>query len=243
MSNIIVTKIKKIKPDIIVITGDLIDTPYYSKMNNQIIANNEDVIPDEMTVKFINKIIEIAPVYYIYGNHEMMLLDNPDSNVFKVALEDLGVNIINNKTTTIKIGTSQINILGIQDPATLYKDERFAYIDGTKEKIKAMLDYVVIDIDTNNFTILLSHRPEYFEIYENYEIDLALTGHVHGGQVRFPIIGGLYAPNQGWFPKYDSGLYKSDSFSMIVNRGIGNSVIPLRVFNSPEIVTITLKNK
>ncbi len=92
------------------------------------------------------------------------------------------------------------------------------------------------------FTVLLIHRPQYFDLYAKHGIDLSLAGHVHGGQVRLPFIGGIYAPEQGFVPKYDSGLYKKDASQMIVNRGLGNSAFPFRINNSPEVVLITLKS-
>jgi predicted MPP superfamily phosphohydrolase len=90
------------------------------------------------------------------------------------------------------------------------------------------------------YNILLSHRPEEFDIYANSKYDLVLTGHAHGGQVRIPFIGGLVAPNQGLFPEYDSGIFTSNNTTMVVSRGIGNSIIKLRVNNRPEIVLIEL---
>ncbi|MFQ7260015.1 MAG: metallophosphoesterase, partial [Christensenellales bacterium] len=95
----------------------------------------------------------------------------------------------------------------------------------------------------SNYTILLSHRPELFELYSEYEINLVFSGHAHGGQFRLPFIGGLIAPNQGLFPKYDSGLYTEETTSMIVSRGIGNSIIPIRINNRPNLVFAELKLK
>ena len=92
-------------------------------------------------------------------------------------------------------------------------------------------------------TMFLSHRPELFDVYVEEEVDLVLTGHAHGGQFRLPVIGGLVAPNQGLFPKYDSGMFVEDDTHMIVSRGIGNSIIPLRINNPPEIVVVKLTAK
>ena len=95
--------------------------------------------------------------------------------------------------------------------------------------------------DKNQFSILLSHRPEVFNVYVDNKIDLVLTGHAHGGQIRIPFIGGLIAPNQGIFPKYTSGVFEEDATTMIVSRGIGNSILPYRINNRPELVIVTLK--
>ena len=94
--------------------------------------------------------------------------------------------------------------------------------------------------DSSAFQILLCHRPELFHLYSETKIGLIFTGHAHGGQFRIPFIGGLIAPDQGLFPKYTSGAYKRDDSTMIVSRGLGNSVIPIRIFNRPEIVVVTL---
>ncbi len=93
---------------------------------------------------------------------------------------------------------------------------------------------------TDNYCVLLSHRPEAFEDYVSENIDLVLSGHAHGGQFRLPIIGGIVAPNQGLFPKYDAGIYSENYTTMVVSRGIGNSIIPIRFNNRPEIISVEL---
>ena len=112
--------------------------------------------------------------------------------------------------------------------------------------MQAILNDLFLEIpeeNKNNFTILLSHRPEYFELYDKYNIDLALTGHTHGGIAKLPIINGIYAHPQGWMPKYSYGIYKTNDFLMIINGGIGYSKLPIRIFNPPEICTITLEKE
>ena len=94
----------------------------------------------------------------------------------------------------------------------------------------------------SSYIILLSHRPELFESYVSCNIDLVLSGHAHGGQFRLPFIGGLIAPDQGIFPKYDAGLFTNGSTNMIVSRGLGNSIIPIRFNNRPEVIVIELLN-
>ena len=87
-----------------------------------------------------------------------------------------------------------------------------------------------------NYTVLLSHRPEWFHLYRDFGIDLTFSGHAHGGQFRLPGIGGLIAPNQGFFPEYDAGIFTEEDHSMVVSRGLGASIIPLRIGNRPELV-------
>ena len=243
----IINTVKNEKPNIIFITGDLIDSEYYTEQNNKYKAGEID-FPDNLTIDFMKKLTEIASVYMVYGNHEMMLLDNPENNVFKNALEEIGVNIINNKKEVISIGEESIELIGVQDPATLYKDKKYADVgENNKDKVKQILDDLFStekskdDNKKEQYKILLSHRPEYFDLYKQYEIDLALTGHTHGGIVALPEIGGLYAHPQGWFPEYVTGVYKTENFQMIVGNGLGYSKVPIRIFNPPEIISINLK--
>ena len=104
-------------------------------------------------------------------------------------------------------------------------------------------EIVKVELDNTKYNILLSHRPELFDTYVEKKINLILTGHAHGGQIRIPFIGGIVAPNQGFFPKYTSGVIEKNKTTMVVSRGIGNSIIPLRINNRPELVVITLYNK
>ena len=97
--------------------------------------------------------------------------------------------------------------------------------------------------ESDSFTLLLSHRPELFEIYVNNEVDLVLSGHAHGGQFRLPFVGGSVAPTPGLVPKYDAGLYTEENTNMIVSRGIGNSILPFRFNNRPEVILIELQSE
>jgi len=222
------------KPDIICITGDLVDSRYYGQ---------HGIEGEARTLRLLEELTRLAPVYFVYGNHEMILLDDPERNAFKTAAEELGIQLINNEThkITLEKGDEEIYIAGIQDPSTLYKDYRYAYLDNNAERMEAMLDVVTEGIHDEDFVLLLSHRPEYLEMYDQYPVDLCLTGHAHGGQFRIPFIGGVYAPGQGFFPKYTTGVYAASDMEMYVGTGIGNSAIPVRIFNPPEILTITLK--
>lgn len=239
-----VKKIEKENPNVIFITGDLIDAEYYVSENDR--YNNKEVgLPDIFTIDFCKELTEIAKVYYVYGNHEMMLLDDPENNVFKTKLESLGVTILNNKEEIITLGKESFRLIGLQDPATLYKDKKYAFIgESNKERMDSILHDLFLDKDEKLFTICLSHRPEYFDLYQKYPIDVVFTGHAHGGIARLPFIGGVYAHAQGWFPKYSEGLHiDNDRLNMICGRGIGNSTINFRFMNPPEIVVTTLLKK
>jgi uncharacterized protein len=214
----LVKKVKKVNPDIIVFTGDLIDSDRYD---------------EKISLTLMGKLVQIAPVYYVTGNHEWW---SGKFNSLEDKLKDTGVQVMRNTVEEIIIGNDKIQIIGIDDPAKVnesYAERAIAEEDITNS-IKGLEEGV-------NFKILLSHRPELFSLYTQYEFDVVFSGHAHGGQVRIPFIGGLVAPNQGLFPEYSSGMHEVDHTTMIVNRGLGNSIIPLRVFNRPEIVVVTLK--
>ena len=233
------------RPDAVVITGDLLDSTYYTEENKALKEGLSDKMAGQDTVDFIKRLTEHYYVYFVYGNHEMMLLDDPENNVFKTKLESLGVTILNNKEEIITLGKESFRLIGLQDPATLYKDKKYAFIgESNKERMDSILHDLFLDKDENLFTICLSHRPEYFDLYQKYPIDVVFTGHAHGGIARLPFIGGVYAHAQGWFPKYSEGLHiDNDRLNMICGRGIGNSTINFRFMNPPEIVVTTLLKK
>ncbi len=208
-------KIKKAEADIIAVTGDIVD----SRRTNTAVA-----------LDFLKSALAIAPVYYVTGNHESRI---NQSELFLDEIKSLGVTVLENESLSLKKGKAEITLCGIQDPAFsadyLFDEEAFVMahsLDGLGK--------------SDSFTLLLSHRPEFFDLYQEYGFDLVLSGHAHGGQFRLPLVGGFIAPGQGLFPEYDSGLYEKDGTKMLVSRGLGNSVIPLRLFNRPEIITVVL---
>ncbi len=230
------------QPDAVVITGDLLDSTYYTEENTALKAGLSEKIAGQDTIDFIKRLAENYYVYYVYGNHEMILLDDVDNNPFKVAMEEIGVVFLNNAGVKISKDDEGIYLLGIQDPSTLYKDSAYAEYDNHSERINAMMTNVMALKEEDLYTIVLSHRPEYYNEYAKYDVDLVVTGHAHGGQVRIPGIGGLYAPGQGWFPEYTEGIcQKNEEIPMIIGRGIGNAVEVPRIFNPPEINTIVLR--
>lgn len=214
----LVKEIKIQNPNVIVITGDLVDSR----------KTNIDV-----AISFIKRIKDIAPIYFVPGNHEAKI---SKYGTLKEKLEKEAVIVLDNKTEVLEINEAKINLIGINDPNMSYHPYAL-----DNEKIKNELTDT--NYDKNNYSILLSHRPELFDTYVDSKLDLVLTGHAHGGQVRIPFIGGLISPNQGFFPKYTGGKYKEDNTNMIVSRGIGNSIIPFRVNNRPELVVVQLKVK
>lgn len=162
----------------------------------------------------------IAPIYYVAGNHESQSAFNTELFVY---LEELGFIVLDSEAAEWRIGDEAIQLIGMYDPefsTHLYRDAA---------------PYVKTDM----YSVLLFHRPEYFKTAVSLDFDLILSGHAHGGQIRLPLIGALYAPNQGWFPEYDVGRYTEGDTTMIVNQGLGVSVL-MRVLAPPEITVITL---
>lgn len=205
------------EPNIIVITGDLVD------------AEHTDI---DVALDFAKEAVQIADTYYVTGNHEASLSQYDE---LKAELENTGVVVLEDKAMQLEYNGDDITLIGLSDPSFTLKGDMFG-------EVPAMVDTKLRGLigDKDNYTILLSHRPELFEAYVNCGVDLVLSGHAHGGQFRLPFIGGLVAPNQGLFPKYDAGLYTKGDTNMIVCRGLGNSIIPIRFNNRPEIVLLEL---
>lgn len=209
--------LREANPDIIAITGDIID------------SRNTNI---DIALQFTKAAMEIAPCYYVTGNHEARVSEYDE---LKTGMEAAGVVVLEDEKTKISLEGGEITLIGVNDPS--YQTD---YLFGDAETV--MLEKLSeLHSDEDGFTVLLSHRPELFEVYADNNMDLVLSGHAHGGQFRLPFVGGLVAPNQGLFPKYDAGLYTEENTNMIVSRGIGNSILPFRFNNRPEVILIELK--
>ena len=206
------------EPDIIVLTGDLID------------SRNTDI---EIALAFAREAMKIAPVYFVSGNHEARVSEYED---LKMGLAEAGVIVLENQKVEITRDGEAITLMGIDDPSF-----QESYLFGDAESV-AKQAIEMLQSESDGYTVLLSHRPELFELYVKTGMDLVFSGHAHGGQFRLPFLGGLAAPNQGFFPEYDAGLFSEGITNMIVSRGVGNSIIPIRFNNRPEIVLVTLRN-
>ena len=211
--------LSQIKPDVIVLTGDLID------------SRQTDI---EIALDFAGKAVQIAPAYYVPGNHEARV---PEYEQLKSGLTDLGVTVLENQKVQITKDGESITLMGIQDPSF-----RTDYLFGDAESVSGQA-ITSLQNESDGYTVLLSHRPELFDLYVDTGVDLVFSGHAHGGQFRLPFVGGLVAPNQGFFPKYDAGQFVEENTTMVVSRGLGNSIIPFRINNPPEIVVVELKSE
>ena len=216
-NNRLINALKTAKPDVIAVTGDIIDSMF----------TNVDV-----AVNFMEQAVEIAPCYYINGNNESRIPDEYEK--LKAELAKLNVTILENDSIKLSKNGDYITLSGINDPVFYADIVRPNLTETTIKNAKP---------DDDSYTILLSHRPELFDLYVKYDFDLVFSGHAHGGQFRLPFIGGLYAPHQGAFPEYDSGLFTEENTNMLVSRGVGNSLFPFRINNRPEIIIAELKAK
>lgn len=204
-------RIEASAPDIIVLTGDLLDRH----------KGRTDV---DGAMSFVYEIMKIAPVYFVSGNHEHQ------SGVWNVLMEELnaaGVKVLDNGKSIIERNGDTITLLGLEDKKVNRHYDKLLHI---------------LMQGQGGFHILLSHRPELFETYVKENVDLVFSGHAHGGQVVLPFFRkGIFAPHQGFFPKYTEGMYEKDGTVMVVSRGLGNSGFPFRIFNRPELIELTLR--
>lgn len=209
--------ISQTDPDMIALTGDLID------------SRRTDI---EIALEFARQAVKISPVYYVFGNHEARVQEYLD---LKMGLEEAGVIVLENQKVILEQEGESITLIGLDDPSFR---EDYLFGDGASVSRAALSE---LQNESDGYTVLLAHRPELFDIYVESEVNLVFSGHAHGGQFRLPFIGGLVAPNQGFFPEYDAGRFEDEDTTMIVSRGVGNSIIPLRFNNRPEIVVVELK--
>ena len=209
------------KPDVIALVGD--------------IADDEEA--DVGTRLLLNGIRGVAPTYYVSGNHEYWS-DNYED--IKSMFESYDITVLDNESEDIIVAGVRISVSGVDDPYIFDYTEDADYLAmGNEEELFRQR---FADMDEGVFNLLLAHRPELIDLYGQYGFDLILSGHTHGGQIRVPLlINGLFAPDQGWFPKYAGGRYDIEDTTLIVSRGLSfNDLVP-RVFNPPEVLVIDIK--
>ena len=204
------------EPDCIVLTGDFVDSSRFHP---------------ERSLSVAEALVKIAPVYYVSGNHEAILPD-AEYQALTDGLRALGVCVLEDESAELTRGGQSIRLIGLTDigfhPGTLEEKK-----DALRTALSALLP-------EDEFSVTLAHRPELMDVYTECGAPLVLSGHAHGGQIRLPGIGGLIAPGQGLFPKYTEGKYEENGTTLVVSRGVGNSVLPLRVNDRPQIVVVQL---
>lgn len=206
----IIEKITELEPDIIVITGDIVDSSHTNISR---------------AIEFAEGAAKITDTYYVTGNHEH-LLEEDDFEKLINGLKSAGVNCLFDESVNIERNGESFVLTGFDDESLVN------------------IEYNCPKLADDRLNIVLAHEPQLIADYSSHgNIDLVLTGHAHGGQFRLPFIGAVYAPDQGLNPEYTEGVHKMGDTSMIVSRGIGNSAFPVRLFNFPEIVKITLHSK
>ena len=221
----IVKIIEKQKPDIIVMTGDMVSS-------NSTGFSNFFSLVEELDGKY--------PIYYIFGNHEQRLSVEKQAIIIG-KLREYGVKVLNNQHEFITKNDENIEIFGLKQELiyyTNYLKSKKTYSYETKD-----MENAIRKADSKKFNILLAHNPLYFETYEKWGADLVFSGHVHGGIIQIPFIGGFLSPERKLFPKYSGGEYEINDSKMIVSRGLGYTKINLRFFNNPEICVVELKSK
>ena len=210
-------KIEAENPDIIALAGDIVD----------------DSGRIEGVKLFIEAIKDIGPIYYVTGNHEIR---TGEVDKIKGLFRSLGVNVLENSLQKVNVrgvdlivaGVDDPNIVGYKSPGSNWYKEVYTSFSNMK--------------DMGGYKILLSHRPEKVDFYGTLPFDLVLSGHAHGGQIRIPfLLNGLYAPHQGFFPKYAGGVYEFENYTLVVSRGVYYNLFLPRIFNPPEIVVVDIE--
>ena len=208
-------------PDIIVMTGDMVT------------ANEKSFT---IFYNLVKRLVKKYKVYYIYGNHEGELSLKLRNEITAFLMEN-GVVILDNDCISIEKNNEKINLYGL-----CYTQKYYSYKSGKKHRVTE--NYIkdkLGAIDKNNYNILLTHNPLFFDAYSSYGFDLILSGHIHGGLVRLPFIGGILSPERKFFPQYSAGVYQNGDSKLVVSRGLSRGTKGFRFLNRPDIVSITLK--
>lgn len=211
----VVAMVASCAPDAVLLVGDLFDDDTQNR-------------PPERTLSLMRQLSAQYPCYYVSGNHEAW---TGEMDALYQQTEDAGVTVLRMSSGVLTVRGQRIALCGIPDPYEMV----FSGAPDTEEQIRQALE----DVDSADFTVLLAHRPELLAKYAQFPFDLVVSGHAHGGQVRIPgVLNGLYAPNQGWFPKLAGGAYTQDGTTLIVSRGLAVRTWLPRIFNRPEVVLV-----
>jgi len=224
--------LRKIAPHVIMVAGDMLTAKPGKGY--------------EKAAAFMEKVASEFPVYYGLGNHEYRMKIYPESygtefDEYMERLEKAGILVLDNESALIQVKREQsltnIRVSGVAIERFYYNRFRKIYMSGE------YLDGLIGRADENAYQVLLAHNPEYFETYADWGADLTLSGHIHGGIMRLPFLGGVISPKLVFFPKYDGGHYIRNGRHMVLSRGLGMHTIPIRIFNPAELVVVHLKPK
>lgn len=211
----VVAMVTSCAPDAVLMVGDMFDDD---------IANR----PTERTLSLMRQLSAQYPCYYVSGNHEAW---TGEMDALYQQTEEAGVTVLRMSSGVLTVRGQRIALCGVPDPYEMV----LSGAPDTEEQLRQALE----DVDSADFTVLLAHRPELLAKYAQFPLDLVVSGHAHGGQVRIPgVLNGLYAPNQGWFPKLAGGAYTQDGTTLIVSRGLAVRTRLPRIFNRPEVVLV-----
>lgn len=202
-------------PDAVLLVGDLFDDDTQNR-------------PPERTLSLMRQLSAQYPCYYVSGNHEAW---TGEMDALYQQTAEAGVTVLRMSSGVLTVRGQRIALCGVPDPYEMV----FGGAPDTEEQLRQAME----NVDSADFTVLLAHRPELLAKYAQFPLDLVVSGHAHGGQVRIPgVLNGLYAPNQGWFPKLAGGTYTQDGTTLIVSRGLAVRTRLPRIFNRPEVVLV-----
>lgn len=211
----VVAMVASCAPDAVLMVGDMFDDDTANR-------------PTERTLSLMQQLSAQYPCYYVSGNHEAW---TGEMDALYQQTEEAGVTALRMSSGVLTVRGQRIALCGIPDPYEMV----FSGAPDTEEQLRQALE----EVDSADFTVLLAHRPELLAKYAQFPLDLVVSGHAHGGQVRIPgVLNGLYAPNQGWFPKLAGGAYTQDGTTLIVSRGLAVRTRLPRIFNRPEVVLV-----
>lgn len=211
----VVAMVASCAPDAVLMVGDMFDDDTANR-------------PTERTLSLMRQLSAQYPCYYVSGNHEAW---TGEMDALYQQTEEAGVTVLRMSSGVLTVRGQRIALCGVPDPYEMV----FSGAPDTEEQLRQALE----DVDSADFTVLLAHRPELLTKYAQFPLDLVVSGHAHGGQVRIPgVLNGLYAPNQGWFPKLAGGAYTQDGMTLIVSRGLAVRTRLPRIFNRPEVVLV-----
>lgn len=211
----VATMVASCAPDAVLMVGDMFDDDTQNR-------------PTERTLSLMRQLSALYPCYYVSGNHEAW---TGEMDALYQQTEEAGVTVLRMSSGVLTVRGQRIALCGVPDPYEMV----LSGAPDTEEQLRQALE----DVDSADFTVLLAHRPELLAKYAQFPLDLVVSGHAHGGQVRIPgVLNGLYAPNQGWFPKLAGGAYTQDGTTLIVSRGLAVRTRLPRIFNRPEVVLV-----